>query len=141
MRTLFKGKGIGGPEYHVCFFIHLSTGAEDSQIEHRFPSLFLGFESGQESLLNGPELNVLKFPRFAVGVTLFECGAVEVGRVVGGNVSVADHELFVGFILGRRGRADGMAEGATVVEVMEVYELVTDNEGENLLSDLSRKLQ
>ena len=78
-----------------------------------------------------------------MGMTLFEYGAVEVGRIVGGNVSVAGHELFMGFILGRGGRADGMAEAttATAMNVDEVYEFATKNEGENLVSDLSRKLQ
>ena len=79
-------------------------------------------------------------------MTLFKCGAVEVGRIVGGNVSVAGHELFMGFILGRGGRADGMAEDAmavdvTAVDANEVYELAANNKGENLFSDLSRKLQ
>ena len=119
----------------------MSTGAENSQIEHRFSSLFLGFEPGHESLLISPDSVVLEIPGFAVGMTLFERGPVEIGRIVGGNVSIAGHELFVGFILRRGGRADGMAEDATAGDVNEVYELAANNEGENLISDLSRQLQ
>ena len=74
-------------------------------------------------------------------MTLIRCGAVEVGRIVGGNVSVAGHELFMGFILGRGGRADGMAKDATAADVNEVYQFAANNEGENLLSDLGRKFQ
>ena len=70
---------------------------------------------------------------------LCECGAVEVGRIVGGNVSVAGHELFMGFIHGRGGRADGIPE-ATAANFVEVNELAANNKGENLLSDLRRKL-
>ena len=44
-----KEKGFSGPVYHVRFLIYLSTDAEDSQIEHRFPSPFLLSEPGPES--------------------------------------------------------------------------------------------
>ena len=106
-------------------------------------ALFLGFEPGQESLLIGPDSVVLEVPGFAVGVTAFEYGAVEVGGIVGGDVSVARHELFVGFMLGKGGRADGMAEAATATatNVNEVYQFAAKNEGENLISEFRRKFQ
>lgn len=74
-------------------------------------------------------------------VTLFKCNAIIFGRIVGGDASVAGQEFFVGFILGGGGRADGMAELSTYREVQKVYEPMADNEGEDLLSDLTRKLQ
>ncbi len=78
-------------------------------------------------------------PRFAVDVTLFECNAVKYGRVVGG--SVVTHKFLVSFILGGGSRADGVAEFSERREVQEMYEFMSDNEREDLLSDLARELQ
>ena len=46
-------------------------------------------------------------------VTLFERNAMKLGRMVGGDASVAGHEFLVGFILGGGSRADGVPEFAT----------------------------
>ena len=51
------------------------------------------------------------------------------------------HESLVDFILGSCGCADSMAECAAFLDVEKMYELVADNEGEDLFPDLSRKAQ
>ncbi len=85
------------------------------------------------------EMLVFVDPRFAVDVTLFECNAVKYGRATGGSVAI--HEFLVSFILGGGGRADGVAEFLERREVQEMYELMSDDEREDLLSDLTRELQ
>ena len=49
--------------------------------------------------------------------------------------------MLVDFILGNGGRADGMIELFTCFEVQKMDELLADNEGEDLLSDLPGKLE
>lgn len=79
-------------------------------------------------------------PRCAVGVTIPKVRVKIFGRVVGRQVKVPSHELLVDVILGDVGRADGMADLPTYPGIQKMYELMAKNEGEDLLSDLARKL-
>ena len=69
------------------------------------------------SLLLIIESIILEVPEFAVNVTLFECNAMEIGKVSGGDASMAGHELLMGLIFGDSGRADGVAESLTCGKV------------------------
>ena len=51
------------------------------------------------------------------------------------------HELLVDLILGSSDCADSMAESATFFRVVKMYELVADNEGEDLFPDFPWKTQ
>lgn len=73
-------------------------------------------------------------------MTVFERKATVFGKAVGEGTSVAGHESIVSFILGGGGRADAMAEDSTCGDVHKMYELMADDEGEDLLSDLTREL-
>lgn len=74
-------------------------------------------------------------------MTIFECNAVPFRRVVGGGASAAGHEFLVGFFLGGDGLADVMADSSMCRIIRNMYELLADDEGEDLLSNLTRKLQ
>ena len=50
-------------------------------------------------------------------------------------------ESLIDFILGSCGCADSMAEPATFLDVDKMYELIADNEGEDLFPDLPGEVQ
>ena len=51
------------------------------------------------------------------------------------------HKFLVDVILGGDGRADGMAYFPTCMGIVKMYELMTKDEGEDVLSDLAGKLE
>ena len=77
----------------------------------------------------------------AVSVTRPERSATMLDRVVWAEVRITSHKLLVDFILGDSDCANGMPELCRVIDVHQMYELMADNEGEDHLPDLPRKLQ
>ena len=108
-------------------------------------------EFGQAYLLFVKTSFFLHDPGLAVEVTRSKCNARDFGRVIniGRDASLGGHESLVGFILRGGGRADGVTESSICREVPlfplfivpKMYQFMPDSEGEDLLSDFTRKLQ